>query len=524
MPGYGGIPPSSSVIAHTAPSTQPPTASRQINSTNPLPIHLIPFPSPPSAIPILQDPPAGYPNQAPRHAYPAPAAKYQKWSFPPYDGADDPLGWINRCEHFFRAQHTPDNDKVEIAAFHLTGVAQHWFHLLERDCNGIHNISWSAFRAFCHQRFGPPLGTNHLADLARLQFQGSVAEYQEAFQHRMAHAGYLTKEQQVQLFTGGLPEPIRTDVELQAPTDLQRAMLLARAYERRSMDSTATTHTGVTRLPQSSSLLTSQKPAITTATSAAVPQTPLRRLSPTEMAERRKKGLCYNCDEQYVRGHKCPKLFYLEVSDYGDPDLLLPVNQQDKDDQPPLISFTAITGIHHEDIMKLHVTIGNHELTALLDSGSTHNFISGTAAQHLGLHLQNSHGATVIVANGARVSCQGLARDVAICIGQESFSVDSYTIPLDCYDMILGISFFKTPGPILWDFDDMCMAFWHHGRRVLWKGIDSARWDIPSTRRIHCITHSKPLLANPPFGLLISPSIFAPCRATAIFAHLYAYN
>jgi hypothetical protein len=26
--------------------------------------------------------------------------------------------------------------------------------------------------------------------------------------------------QQVQLFTGGLPDPIRIDVELQAPTDL----------------------------------------------------------------------------------------------------------------------------------------------------------------------------------------------------------------------------------------------------------------------------------------------------------------
>jgi hypothetical protein len=122
------------------------------------------------------------------------------------------MDWLNRCEHFFHAQYTHEDDKVEIAVFHLTGVAQHWFHLLEHDLHGLHNITWPAFRAFRQQRFGPPFGTNHLADLARLQFRGSVVEYQEAFQHRMAHPGYLSQEQQVQLFTGGLPKPIKTDV------------------------------------------------------------------------------------------------------------------------------------------------------------------------------------------------------------------------------------------------------------------------------------------------------------------------
>jgi hypothetical protein len=34
------------------------------------------------------------------------------------------------------------------------------------------------------------------------------------------------------------------------------------------------------------------------------------------MAERRRQGLCYNCDEPYVRGHKCACLFFLEASDY----------------------------------------------------------------------------------------------------------------------------------------------------------------------------------------------------------------
>jgi hypothetical protein len=90
-----------------------------------------------------------------------------------------------------------------------------------------------------------------------------------------------------------------------------------------------------------------------------------------------------------------------------------------------------------------------------------------------------------VVANGDRVACRGLARDVALRIGEEFFTMDCYTIPLDCYDLVLGVSWLRTLGPILWDFDDLCMAFTHQGRRVLWKGIGSTRSDIPPTRRLH---------------------------------------
>lgn len=85
------------------------------------------------------------------------------------------------------------------------------------------------------------------------------------------------------------------------------------------------------------------------------------RLTLAEMADHRKLGLCYNCDEPYVRGHKCPHMFYLEVLDY--------LIEEPKDDAPnnaaaaatvepmtfdldtPMISLSAITGIHTEDTM-----------------------------------------------------------------------------------------------------------------------------------------------------------------------------
>jgi hypothetical protein len=108
-----------------------------------------------------------------------------------YDGKEDPLGWLNRCEHFFRVQRTREADKVWLASFHITGAAQHWYFMLERDAG---DIPWHTFKAFCQQRFGLALGINHLAELARLPFRGSVGDYQDAFLAKMAHAGYLSPE------------------------------------------------------------------------------------------------------------------------------------------------------------------------------------------------------------------------------------------------------------------------------------------------------------------------------------------
>lgn len=210
------------------------------------------------------------------------------------------------------------------------------------------------------------------------------------------------------------------------------------------------------------------------------------------MSERRRQGLCYNCDEQYVLGHKCPRLFYLEVADF---DEEAPADDNPSaEEQPPLISLHAITGVRAENTMKIRVSIGGREFTALLDSGSTHNFISDVAAPMAGLHFNSGGGATVVVANGDRVACRGLAHEVPIRIGQEDFAMDCYTIPLDCYDMVLGVAFPRTLGPVLWDFNDLCLAFWRQGRRVLWKGLDASRHDIAPTGHLHAIHHSEPEL------------------------------
>jgi hypothetical protein len=79
---------------------------------------------------------------------------------------------------------------------------------------------------------------------------------------------------------------------------------------------------------------------------------------------------------------------------------------------------------------------------------------------------------SVTVANGDRLACQGVARQVPILIGDEPFSINCVGIYLGCYDFILGIDFLSTLGPILWDLDVLSLIFWRKGsHRVQWTGI-----------------------------------------------------
>jgi hypothetical protein len=63
----------------------------------------------------------------------------------------------------------------------------------------------------------------------------------------------------------------------------------------------------------------------------------------------------------------------------------------------PMFSLKALAGVAFTDTMKLEVGLRSASLIALLDSGSTHNFISEAAALRTGLPLQHRPRLTAMV-------------------------------------------------------------------------------------------------------------------------------
>jgi hypothetical protein len=123
--------------------------------------------------------------------------------------------------------------------------------------------------------------------------------------------------------------------------------------------------------------------------------------------------------------------------------------------------------------MLLPVTIHDHNLIALLDSGSTTNFIDADLLPRLGITADPRPSLRVLVANGDRVPCQGIARNVALTIDKEAFDIGCYDINLEEFDIILGIEFLQTQGLVLWDFRALHMSFSRGNRHIQWSGLRS---------------------------------------------------
>ncbi|KAK1617035.1 hypothetical protein QYE76_022552 [Lolium multiflorum] len=437
--------------------------------------------------------------------------RFTKLEFATYDGATDPLNWLNQCEQFFRGQRTLSTDRTWIASYHLRGAAQTWYYALEQDEGGM--PPWERFRDLCLQRFGPTLRGSRLAELGRLAFTTTVQDFADRFQALACHAPGVSARQRADLFVGGLPDYIRVDVEMREPGDLQTAMYYARAYEQRAlaMQQVYAQRGSARPVPRPAPTPTAPpRPALAAAPAGPpAPTRPFKRLTAAEQLERRRQGLCFNCDEKYAPGHTCARLFYLETVDDADVEALTAelaaatVTEAGVTTYAPVdasafvVSLHAMAGIKTAKTMLLPVTINGERLTALVDTGSTHNFLSSTAMRRLALQPAGAETYSVTVANGDRLTCQGVARQVPVLVGDEPFSIDCVGLDLGCYDFILGLDFLSTLGPILWDLDVLSLIFWREGgRRVHWTGMGSTGTSPQLHLMAAALDEAHPLLAD----------------------------
>lgn len=354
----------------------------------------------------------------------APQSRFTKLDFPQYAGKEDPLIWLHRCELYFHTTHTPDREKVGLAAFNMTGEAQLWYYQILRD---EPPLSWLLFKEYCKLRFGPPRSNNPLGELANLKQRGRhIDEYVEDFQTLLARATSVRFEQQVDLFTAGLDELLRIDVERSKPASLAEAVNTARDFARKfqllGLAVARQSPRPVSSLP-SSPVITVTKPRAPPKPSFKPP--PLRRLSPAEQEERKAKGLCFNCDETWFRGHRCKHLFcILNVCDEDDP-----LDAEEEAPDVAEISLNAIAGVSTGKMMKLKIVIADQPLLALIDTGSTHNFINATTVKSLDLATSPRPGMRVAVANGEHLPSSGICKQVLVHHNSDCFMADFYVLP-----------------------------------------------------------------------------------------------
>ncbi|KAL8143460.1 LOW QUALITY PROTEIN: hypothetical protein V2J09_016492 [Rumex salicifolius] len=193
-------------------------------------------------------------------------------------------------------------------------------------------------------------------------------------------------------------------------------------------------------------------------------------LSQAEMSDRRAKGLCYFCDEKYTPNHylkqKKTQLFSMEVDEED-------VSSSKEDDSVQLqesekveIFVNAIAGIVGYRTMRVKGVCGKRNLYILIDSGSTHNFIDKNVVAKLGCSISSMGITKVTVADGSSIDVVAKVEDFSWTFQDIPFHTEAMVLPLGCCDMVLGIQWLETLGPVIWDFKKLTMEFRMGQRRV----------------------------------------------------------
>ncbi|KAJ1401412.1 Aspartic peptidase domain superfamily [Sesbania bispinosa] len=138
-----------------------------------------------------------------------------------------------------------------------------------------------------------------------------------------------------------------------------------------------------------------------------------RTVDQATVAERRSKGLCISCGEKYTYNHRCKnaKLYALIVEDVVEEEgcddkeegILREVGPEvEESGEEVHISLNAIQGFQGADegqTMKVKGLIKKQEVNFLMDTWSTHNFLSDKLMKSLGLKSQTTRRYKVAVAN-----------------------------------------------------------------------------------------------------------------------------
>ena len=125
------------------------------------------------------------------------------------------------------------------------------------------------------------------------------------------------------------------------------------------------------------------------------------------------------------------------------------------------LSQDALAGADGPKSMRFLGSIQGHELLILVDSGSTHSFLSLSIAAQLSRVQSLSQPIQVQVANGAILQCSSHLPAAVWLIHDHSFSADLRVLPLQHFELILGMDWLESFSPmkVHWKFKWMTIPY-----------------------------------------------------------------
>ncbi|XP_042964611.1 uncharacterized protein LOC122298826 [Carya illinoinensis] len=422
-----------------------------------------------------RDTPCDRDNDARSHDERGGVPRNFRLDFPRFNGLE-PAGWVFKANQYFDCFQVPFHQKLMVASHHMDGEALVWYQ------NGLDSgqfNSWETLVVALQTRFGPSSFDDPMEALTRLRQTSSVSLYTSQFEALTNRLRGLSERHKMSCFISGLKDDIRIPVKMFNPLNLGAAFGLAKLQEEYVLSSRKSW--------RPTNHYADKWPINTTALNDSVSQSPkgllpFKKVNPSHIDEKRKKGLCFHCEEKWNPNHVCkkPKVYFIQLDSDIDsqPEVEeseVSIHEEPKSDEGDSleVSVNAISGCIGGNAMRLHGYLGSCVVEVLVDSGSTHNFLDPAVVQAAKLKVQQDSCLQVCVANGEKIVTQGSGQEIIKLQGSR-FPVPFHVLSLGGCDVVLGVQWLKTLGSITWNFLDMSMSFTWEGQAIKLKGLTSA--------------------------------------------------
>ncbi|KAK9996704.1 hypothetical protein SO802_021390 [Lithocarpus litseifolius] len=322
-----------------------------------------------------------------------------------------------------------------------------WFQ--EAEEAGVFS-NWESLVQALHVRYGSTAYDDPIEVLTRLRQTSSVTLYKVKFEAVSNRIKGLSPLHKLSCFLSGLKGEIRLLVRVLNPQSLNAAFGLAKSQEeyvlsckRNAKYQQESGKNSTLGLPKGNVVV------------EAKPRIPIKRITRAQMDERRKRGLCYNCDDKWGLRHiwKNVKLFLLEGIDIVETSQSgVQITKLEEDVDSDVVTKIAR---NNQSNQEEDVEITLYALTRTPTPGT------------MRLRVDVTKISKVKVANGSIVKAQGFCSTMLVCVQGVEFCIQFHVLALGGCDAVLCTQWLSIVGEIQWNFQLLTMCFCYGSKQVL---------------------------------------------------------
>lgn len=194
-------------------------------------------------------------------------------------------------------------------------------------------------------------------------------------------------------------------------------------------------------------------------------------------AYRHALGLCYKCAAKWSKDHKCAPEVLHAVQDLWE-SLSSSEEEVVAEDTPwpseqvfLALSKSAVSGAPAPRTVRFAGFLEGILVSILLDSGSSSSFVSDKIASQLSSTTVIPIPSSVQVAGDGLLTSADILDHVHWNIDGNTFSSSFRILPLNLYDVILGMDWLESHSPMIIHWKQKWVQITHHDNTVLLQGI-----------------------------------------------------